>query len=348
MPDDFAPRRVAVIESMPIFREVDAASRAMCDLMDGLRALGHETQFWLYDDVNLMESLTSWQPDAVVLSRPPAMLALGEALRSHGLPLIYFGHDLHYLRMEREARLLGRSMARVSMLRQIERRCCLLSTIAVYPGCGEPALMNELVEREIADYFPYYWIKEGEAPAPTPSGKNLVFIGGSHHEPNVDGIRWFLAEIWPELIERHPDLSLSVCGRWQPAMIPTPIPDGVQFTGELTELEISTLLSHAIISIAPLRYGSGVKRKVVQSLAAGVPTLTTQIGAEGLAGTPDELLPLHLANSTDEWVEACTQLLSDHVLRSQLSAAGPPFVAARYGTPVFLDACASLVNRVLS
>ena len=337
--------RIAVIESMPVHREIDAGSRAMADLLDAFTSLGHECGLWIYGDVDVTDQVVDFAPDVIVLSRPPATLALAPHFRLLQVPLIYFGHDLHHVRIQRESELLGRPLTHSRMLQQVEKQCCVLCDYSVFPGPEEGPTMNVLVGKEVASYFPYFCFHEQDFPEPRPSGKKLVFVGGSHHGPNIDGVLWFLEHVWHQLRSDIPDATLSICGLWTNQNLPEFIPEGVTFTGQLSELDLAAQLQESMLSIAPLRYGAGIKRKIVQTLAAGLPTVTTSIGAEGLHSSFGMNAPLLIADSAEEWIAAIKDVLQDPTLRQRLSLEGKEFVARRFGTAVFLDECQNLLAR---
>ena len=337
--------RIAVIESMPVLRELDASSRAMADLLDAFTSLGHQCGLWLHGDDDVTEQVVGFAPDVIVLSRPPATLALAPRFRSLQVPLIYFGHDLHHVRIQRESELLGRPLTHSRMLQQVEKQCCMLCDYSVFPGPEEGPTMNTLVGKAVAGYFPYFCFHEQDFPEPRPSGKKLIFVGGSNHGPNVDGVLWFLEHVWHQLRTDTPDVALSICGLWTHQNLPASIPEGVAFTGALSELHLSSQLQESILSIAPLRYGAGIKRKIVQALAAGLPTVTTSIGAEGLHSSLGMSAPLLIADSAEEWIAVIKDVLRDSTLRRRLSLDGKEFVARRFGTAVFLEECQNLLTH---
>lgn len=131
-------------------------------------------------------------------------------------------------------------------------------------------------------------------PVPRPTGRprprdRLVFLGSSSAH-NMDGLRWFLAACWPALVAARPALRLDVVGSAGPAL--RAVPQGVHVLGRVDDLRPA--LHGATLAIAPLLAGSGLKIKLLDAAAHGLLTVTTPVGAEGLAPAPD--LPFVVAD----------------------------------------------------
>src|SRR5690606_4514163 len=101
------------------------------------------------------------------------------------------------------------------------------------------------------------------------------------HDPNLDGVTWFVNEIWPGVRARHPAARLTVIGSYPTrAVHALGETAGVTVLGYVPDLEPH--LDRAAVAIAPLRFGAGMKGKVTDAMAAGLPVVTTTIGAQGL------------------------------------------------------------------
>ena len=110
---------------------------------------------------------------------------------------------------------------------------------------------------------------------------HLVFVGGFRHPPNVDAVLWFAREVFPRIREVRPTLEFHCVGGDVPHEIErlADIP-GVRIHGPVPDLQ--PLLAGARVSIAPLRYGAGVKGKVNQAMAHGLPVVATTAAVEGM------------------------------------------------------------------
>ena len=111
-------------------------------------------------------------------------------------------------------------------------------------------------------------------------GPDVVFVGSFCHRPNVDAITWFVEDVWGLVRRRMPCASLKIIGDEATTEVrDLARRDGVELLGHVPELE--PYLDRTAISIAPLRYGAGMKGKVSTALASGVPMVTTSVGAQG-------------------------------------------------------------------
>lgn len=112
--------------------------------------------------------------------------------------------------------------------------------------------------------------------------RRLLYIGSLDWEANRDGLLWFLREVWPLLAADHAGLKLSIVGRNPGAALTREAQrhGGVELHGFVADLEPHYARSR--VFIAPLRFGSGIKVKVINALYRGLPVVTTAVGAEGL------------------------------------------------------------------
>lgn len=111
----------------------------------------------------------------------------------------------------------------------------------------------------------------------------VVFWGNMARFENIDAVRWIVDDILPRLRRARPHVQLCVVGAHPPPEIQALAGDGVVVTGFVDDP--SEILATAEAAIAPLRFGSGVKLKVLETVGAGIPTVTTAVGAEGLPGS---------------------------------------------------------------
>jgi glycosyltransferase involved in cell wall biosynthesis len=163
--------------------------------------------------------------------------------------------------------------------------------------------------------------------APAPSA-DLVFIGSMDWLPNIDGVVYFVREILPQIRRHRPDCTLAIVGR-------TPTPEvaelarrdpKIQVTG--TVPDIRPYLWGSAVSIVPLRIGGGTRLKVYEAMAAGIPVVSTTIGAEGLITSPPE--NIRIADTPETFAGACLDLLGDAAERQRMADAALAMVSARF------------------
>ncbi len=147
--------------------------------------------------------------------------------------------------------------------------------------------------------------------------ESLLFVGTLTWEANVDGLQWFINEVWPKLIEEKPDLTFNIIGKNPDPRIKALADEyvGINLTGFVEDLE--PYHRRARVFVIPLRFGSGIKVKLINAMYRGLPTVTTAVGTEGL----DTVNGKHLfeTSSPKEQAESVLKLLDDANLWAELS-----------------------------
>ncbi len=142
----------------------------------------------------------------------------------------------------------------------------------------------------------------------------LTFIGPEAHDPNYDGVMWFLENCWKELQSKNSDYRLRIIGKWSDvtkARIEEQYPN-VDFAGFVDNLGEALA---GTVMIVPLRVGSGIRMKILEAGAYGVPVVSTRVGAEGLMINEGE--DILLADDAKGFVEAIVRL-EDKALREKM------------------------------
>lgn len=158
----------------------------------------------------------------------------------------------------------------------------------------------------------------------------LLAISNWRWKPNYDGLEWFLQHVWPELVTAIPDLEFDIIG----AGLPTTFMErfrhkNLHFRGFVDDLE--PYRQTATIFVAPLFSGSGMKLKIVEGLASGLPIVTSSYGAEGIDINPGE--HYMLANNKQEFINSIQTLLADKQLRENISQKAKAIVSEKYTWP---------------
>jgi glycosyltransferase involved in cell wall biosynthesis len=136
--------------------------------------------------------------------------------------------------------------------------------------------------------------------------RDFIFIGNFLHEPNWDAVKYLKEDIWPLIRKQLPEAQLKIYGAYPPqkAMEMHKPKEGFQVLGRTEEADL--VVSNARVSLAPLRFGAGVKGKLAEAMLCGTPSVTTDIGAEGMKGDYD--WNGSIANSTTEIAKAAIEL----------------------------------------
>ncbi len=151
-----------------------------------------------------------------------------------------------------------------------------------------------------------------------PASEMVFFVGDLGWPPNAAGLRWFCAEIWPEILRLRPAARAEILGRGAPPGLVRGAPPGVSFPGQGGDTR--PYWSRAAVSVVPLRAGGGTRLKILEAAACGVPVVSTPVGAEGLDFLPGE--EIAVAAGAREFAHAVARLLADpEARRSQAAAA---------------------------
>ena len=157
--------------------------------------------------------------------------------------------------------------------------------------------------------------------------RDVVFVGYFVHPPNVDAALWLAREVWPRAARKLPGARLLIAGGHVPDEVQALAGPRVEVLGFVPDLE--PLLDRCRVAVAPLRYGAGLKGKVTQALAAGLPVVTTPCGAEGLpfvSGTHGVL-----AADAAALADGVAALYRDEALWARCARGGQALIRARHG-----------------
>ncbi|QJW98053.1 glycosyltransferase [Frigoriglobus tundricola] len=155
---------------------------------------------------------------------------------------------------------------------------------------------------------------------PAPDCPRLVMTGTMMEGPNSDGMAWFADRVWPEVLRAVPGAEFWCVGRdpCPPVLEAAQRHPGITVTGSVPD--VRPYLARAAVSVAPVRYGTGTRLKILEAMAAGLPVVSTRLGADGLGFRHGrELL---LADRAGDFANACIRLLTDAGARTRLGATG--------------------------
>ena len=158
------------------------------------------------------------------------------------------------------------------------------------------------------------------APAPPRGDENvLVFSGNMEYHPNISAVRFFRQEIWPVLRDRWPDLVWRLVGM-NPGSVSrfTSGDPRIEMRGPVEDAVRE--LARARVAVVPLLAGSGTRLKILEAWAAGLPVVSTSLGAEGLPARDGE--NLLLSDDPAGFADAVSRALASRQLRERLGAAG--------------------------
>ena len=236
--------------------------------------------------------------------------------------------DLHFLRIERQADIENSETMRKESVRLKKMELYLIDIAdktVVLSEVEAEILLSEGVAPDKVAVIPLI----REIPG-TKKGfkqrKDIVFVGGFQHMPNVDAMHYFAAKIWPLIKRKIPELKMYIVGSDMPKEIYQLNGNGIHAVGYKEDL--AEYFDFCRISIAPLRYGAGIKGKVGASLAYGLPCVATTIATEGSGLINGEHVLIE--NSPSKFADAVCKLYKNELLWSSLSQAGLCFATDMY------------------
>lgn len=224
--------------------------------------------------------------DYVFLNRPHIAPAYLDVIRQYTKArIVYYGHDLAFLREMREYEITGDIEHKIASIEWQPKELDLMrqADMAYYPSYVEIDEIHAIDPRIKVKAIPAYLFEDIQWDGyGYNSRKDIMFIGGFAHRPNVDAVKWLAAEILPELVKLLPDIKVHILGSNAPQDVLDLASEHLIIEGFVTDEQLEQFYRSCRISLVPLRYGAGIKGKVVESMRYGTPVVTTTTGAEGI------------------------------------------------------------------
>ncbi len=274
--------------------------------------------------------------DCILLSRPHIAVQFIELARKHSAaPILYYGHDVHHLRLDDQLRVMPDDAAvrkERQMIAELEHEVWRSVDAVYYPSESETTQVRAWLALHApqvrAHTVPAYAFDESHDD-PTRNlheREGLIFVAGFAHPPNVDAALWFVREVLPRVHQRLPGVRLSLVGSNPSAAVRALQDVHIEVTGFVTDDELARRYARARIVVAPLRFGGGIKGKVIEALRHGVPCVTTSAGAQGL----DACEALAVCDAADDFTQRILELIGDDAEWRRRALAGQAFVHAHY------------------
>ena len=363
---------VLIVEAWMPTPDTDSASLRMCEMMRLLVEVGCTVSFFP-DDLNphrgaraLLEEL------GVRVVGPPDVSSLTEHLAADGraydiillsrvyvaekhfdnvrrlapdAALVFDTVSLQYLgifrwaRKQRNAFLLQKALEhKRSELRMI-RNADLSLVVSTYeidvlrkdcPQADGRVLLLPTIHE----------VKRGDVPFRDREG--IFFVGMFPHYANVDAMRFFCDDVWPLLEDRLPGAPITVVGIHPPDWLQALNSARFRVMGRVPD--ITPFLTGCRLSIAPIRFGSGIKGKVLLSMGYGLPVVGTSVAAEGMPLVAEE--HLLCGDTPAAFADQVERLYTDEALWNRLSANGPQFVARHYSPETVRTHLRAVLDRL--
>ena len=263
------------------------------------------------------------------LNRPHIATKYIDYIKDHtDIKVIYYGHDLHFLRERREYELTGdiQKKRESDYWKSIEFTLMYKAAISYYPSYVERDAIHEVDQsirvKAITAYVYEEFLKNINMDFAKREG--LLFVGGFAHPPNADAVLWFAREIYPK-VRAKAEIPFYIVGSRVTDEIRALQQDGngIRVYGFVSEEELARLYAESRVVVVPLRYGAGVKGKVIEALYNGAPVVTTSIGAEGI---PFSEQVLTVEDEPEKFADTVVRMYEDTEQLAKIAAATQEYV----------------------
>ena len=322
----------------------DAGSRTMMHVMKILVSFGMNVKFWphngwydpkygrvleqmgveLYWGDGQEGGFARWvrnygsHVDYFFLSRPDVAIHYIRHIRSHSKArILYYGHDVHHLRIAAQARTM-RSDSRVTKeearMMDLERRIWRAVDVTYYPSDSEVEYVGESLKasgtKPRVRVLPVFGFEDfPDSPgANLAERRDILFVAGFGHPPNRDAALWLARAVMPLIWKERPDTHLYLAGSNPSREVKALEGRRVSVTGYVSDDELAAFYQKVRVAVAPLRFGAGVKGKVVEAMRYGVPVVATSVGLQGLKGLGEAVRGL---DDPEAFAKGVVRLLSD-------------------------------------
>ncbi|MBV9825698.1 MAG: glycosyltransferase [Alphaproteobacteria bacterium] len=349
------PQALFIDEHHPVAAD-NAGANAALDHMRSLRRLGFEVFFTAADDPAHQErTVDALSARGIRVLTTPYYASVEEVLRRHAgrLDLIYLHRasvaagyarlarrycpeallvysvaDLHFLRLARQGAIERRERTQQRARRALldELTAARVCDVVITHSNAEADLLKRYVPGVTVAVVPWA-VPISSTSTEFATRDGAVFIGNFAHSPNIDAIQFLATSILPWLRRKAPELRCRVVGSNMPEALYRMAQPGLEIVGPVDD--VAAILAGARVSIAPLRYGAGLKGKVLESLAAGVPCIGTRIAYEGMQVPP--ALADCIVDKADAFAEAVIRLHGDPVAHATVAEAGRRHALVIYG-----------------
>lgn len=278
--------------------------------------------------------------DYVYLNRPRVAQAFIDELRQYtNAKIIYQGHDLHHLRMMREYETnpSKKLLQDIREMEQLEKAILPRMDVVTYFSTVETDKIREmkLDIREMDTVPLYVYDTMPDATYNAATRHDIMFIGGYNHKPNVDAANWLINEIMPRVWAKKPDIKLHLIGSKMPTELQNTAKQypNIIIDGFVTDEQLCKIYAGVKMSVIPLRFGAGIKGKIIDSIYNKVPVITTSIGAEGINAPGDFLT---VVNTAEDIANAIIEMYDNNKKLQKISDASADFIKNNFSENAIL------------
>lgn len=329
--DADTPRRNSDAGSYAAFQEMKLMMELGCKLTfapsnmahmgvhtEYLQKLGVECLYYpFYQSVEQLLTLRGDEFDAVYITRYKVAAENLQAIRSLTKARVIFNNaDLHFLRELRES-LQNKSTDFSGPLATRDDELAVIDQVDValcYTEAERAVITSHVMKEDNILRCPWV-VKTNPAVNGYENRKNIAFLGGYRHKPNVEAVEFFCTQVMPVLNDRMPDLVFQVYGSHLPAEFESYACKNVEMHGFIEN--VSDIYNSARLFVSPLLSGAGLKGKIIECMASGLPSVISPITAEGTGLVHSQ--STYIADNVNDWCDYIEKLYTDKTLWEKMS-----------------------------
>ncbi len=244
--------------------------------------------------------------------------------------LAYVGHDLQYLGSKRKFDVTGDKKFIKEHARFLKTETEIFNAVDVilpFSTYEEPYI-KKLAPEKTVQVIPVYFFENIPEKVPGFDERHdILFVGYFGHPPNPDAILWFVKEVFPFVHQNIPDAKLHVVGSQPTEEVLKLRSESINITGFVSDEELTRYYQTCKVAILPLRFGAGVKGKLLESLHHQIPTVITSVAAEGVPEIENYSL---IADNARDFAEKIKLLYQDKNVWEKYSAGGKELIEKYY------------------
>jgi glycosyltransferase involved in cell wall biosynthesis len=219
-------------------------------------------------------------------------------------------------------------------MEKLERSVWREVDVALYLSDEEAAIVSAMEPDATARAIVPYCFTDFATARTAPPKPVILFVAGFAHPPNQEAVLWFVDHVLPLVHERAPSAKLAIVGSNPAPRVLALAGDDISVAANVSDVELREFYRTSRVAVVPLRYGAGVKLKVVEALREGLPLVTTPVGAQGLPGL-DKVVSI--CDDPRSFADAVCKLLEDDGVwvrqcAAQIAYAGERFTESAFRT----------------
>jgi len=295
-------------------------------------------QQWIVNNKHLI--------DYIYINRPHISIKYIDFVKANTRSkILYYGHDLHFLREQIHYEITQdkKHLESSKKWEQTERYLFEKSDIILTPSDKENNIISALNSAYNVETILPFFFKEPSFPLTNfTERKQIIFVGGFTHTPNLDAVLWFCQQVWPLVINQLPIAKFVIVGSNPTTEVLSLASDTIEVKGFVSENELISLYSKSKIAVVPLRYGAGVKGKTIEAMYNGLPIVSTKFGIEGMPGNVHKIISTF--DDPKEFADEIIRLYSNNDLLEQLSLKEVDYVNEYFTQKAAAKKMQSLLN----